>query len=233
MIKETLFLYKKVFEGSIDPMVIFDAKGNINYGNKAFEEFSSYQLKKLVGKPVSILISGRGRGRVNKILSRTIEKRAKFRDFSTFFLTKNKREIPIALNISPLIDKKDKVIGGLAVFIDIRQLKGLLDALNKAKSELEERVRERTKSLEVKTRELQKAKVELEEARTVLEIRVKARTQELEELNQQLEQKVKERTKELQKKVMELERFQKLTVGRELKMMELKREIEKLKKKST
>jgi len=77
----------------------------------------------------------------------------------------------------------------------------------------------------------------LEESKTVLEIKVAARTKELRELAESLEEKVKERTKELQektiklqKKVAELEEFHRLTVGRELKMIELKQEIERLKK---
>lgn len=70
----------------------------------------------------------------------------------------------------------------------------------------------------------------LEEVKAALEIRVKARTKELEELTETLEQKVKERTKELQERIKELERIHKLTVGRELKMIELKEEIARLKK---
>ena len=87
-----------------------------------------------------------------------------------------------------------------------------LETLNE---ELEQRVQERTS--------------ELEEAKSILEVKVKARTNELEELAKSLEEKVRERTKELQKRVDELEKFHKLTVGRELKMMELKKEIKKLK----
>jgi len=57
----------------------------------------------------------------------------------------------------------------------------------------------------------------------------------LEEYSKNLEKKVKERTKELEQKNNELNQFNKLAVGRELKMVELKKKIreleEKLKKK--
>ena len=69
----------------------------------------------------------------------------------------------------------------------------------------------------------------LEEAKTSLEIRIQARTRELQELAQKLEEQIRERTKELQNKVGELEKFNRLAVGRELKMIELKEEITKLK----
>lgn len=52
---------------------------------------------------------------------------------------------------------------------------------------------------------------------------------ELKKLQEELEKKVRERTKELHEKIEELEKFQKLAVGRELKMIELKREIKRLK----
>ena len=84
---------------------------------------------------------------------------------------------------------------------------------------------------------LKKSREAAEVARTSLEIKVKARTKELEELTLSLEEQVKARTKELekgkeelQKRVEELERFHRLTVGRERRMIELKKEIDDLKK---
>jgi PAS domain S-box-containing protein len=54
----------------------------------------------------------------------------------------------------------------------------------------------------------------------------------IKKLNQGLEQKVKERTSELAEKINELERFKEATVDRELRMKELRDEIELLKKKA-
>ena len=70
---------------------------------------------------------------------------------------------------------------------------------------------------------------ELETTSAALEIKVEARTRELRELAQSLDTQVKEKTKDLQEKINDLERFNKLSVGRELKMIELKKEIKKLK----
>lgn len=79
--------------------------------------------------------------------------------------------------------------------------------------------------------EIKKTERKLEEAKATLEVKVKARTKKIRELAENLEEKVKERTRELQKRVEELERFRKLTVGRELKMIELKKKIKDLEKK--
>lgn len=78
-------------------------------------------------------------------------------------------------------------------------------------------------------KKLMESQEKLEEAKSVLEIRVRSRTKELQELADGLENEVEKRMWETQEKIKELERFQKLAVGRELKMIELKKEINKLK----
>jgi len=71
----------------------------------------------------------------------------------------------------------------------------------------------------------------LEESRQVLEIKVAAKTRELQNLADELEIKINERTKELEEKIVELEKINRLMVGREMKMVELKEKLEENEKK--
>lgn len=227
-ILESLLLYKNIFSRTLDPSVIFDKKGRIHYFNDILLEIGNYKPKEVMGKLVEILTPERERKKIANMVENVLKAKAIFRDFNTFLITKEEKEIPIALTVLPLTDK-NKLVGGLAIFVDIRQLKGILESLEKARSDLEKKVKERTKELEKKTSELIKAKMNLEEAKSVLEIKVKARTRELSELNKTLEEKVKGRTTELQERIEELNKFFKLMVGRELRMIELKEEINRLK----
>lgn len=77
-------------------------------------------------------------------------------------------------------------------------------------------------------KELQEANKKLERSKEILEEKVRERTKELETLSKEQEKIIAERTKEAQGKLVELEKFQKLAVGRELKMVDLKKEVNRL-----
>lgn len=99
---------------------------------------------------------------------------------------------------------------------------------NKMTEELKEAKAMLERKVQARTSELKKTTEALEEARVTLEIKVQARTRELGELTKGLEGQVKQRTEELQGKVEQLEKFQKVSIGRELKMIELKKQIKTL-----
>jgi methyl-accepting chemotaxis protein len=134
------------------------------------------------------------------------------------------------------IESRDE-IGELADSFNI-----MTTELNKAQEqlvgytkELESKVAERTQALEKSVTELQLAATELATAKTGLEKKVAERTAELQTASLSLETKIKERTtdlelakNDLEKKVAELEEFHDLTVGRELKMIELEKETNAL-----
>jgi len=82
--------------------------------------------------------------------------------------------------------------------------------------------------LRSKTMELEETKRKLEDERRGLEKKVDERTKELEELAKSLEGKVKERTQKLEEKMEEANKFNKLAIGREMKMIELKKRVKEL-----
>ncbi len=93
---------------------------------------------------------------------------------------------------------------------DIEEINQLIISFNQAISDLKE------------------YKIKIEDANRLLEGKVEERTAELEKLTATLEEKIKERTKQLSDKIEQLEKFERITVGRELKMMEQKKEIDNL-----
>jgi ABC-type multidrug transport system fused ATPase/permease subunit len=78
------------------------------------------------------------------------------------------------------------------------------------------------------------AEENLKKAYDDLEDKVQERTSELKQSNKQLQGEINERKKteeKLNKKIEELEKWQRLTVQREVKMIELKKEIKEVKEK--
>ncbi len=83
--------------------------------------------------------------------------------------------------------------------------------------------------LSQKEKKLREKTSQMEEVNTILEIKVQARTRAMQDLTDSLEQQVKVRTEELEGKIKEVERFNKLASGREMKLLELEKEIKTLK----
>lgn len=101
--------------------------------------------------------------------------------------------------------------------------------LKKSRTELESYNDKLKRQVEEKTKDLEDAKQKLETINLDLEEKVKARTTELEKLKTNQEILIEQRTNELNQKVNELEKLNKFMINRENKMIELKKEIERLK----
>ncbi|MFA7403582.1 MAG: PAS domain S-box protein [Pelobacteraceae bacterium] len=136
------------------------------------------------------------------------------------FIRKDGTRVPVLMSVTALWDENGQITGFVGMGYDLTERKRAEEALHLQKLELEEEVAER----QVAQENLQEKALLLEEE---IEKRQKAQV-ELEKLNEKLEQRVKQRTKELEEKNNELHTMNRLFVGRELKMVELKERIREL-----
>lgn len=116
--------------------------------------------------------------------------------------------------------------GDLASKVEV-ETKDEIGQLGSAFNDMTRKLKESYTILEDKIEERTK---ELETERGSLEKKVLERTSELEALKKGLEDMVKERTQKLNDKLEELKKFNAIMIDRELKMIQLKKEIEELKK---
>jgi len=140
------------------------------------------------------------------------------RDAAVRTLTGDRRDVTVYLAVCPGYEKSlGKVLVSL---VDITERKRAEEALHLQAAELEEEVAERQMTQE----NLQEKALLLEE-----EIEKRQNAQDaLEKLNEKLEQLVKQRTNELEEKNRELYKMNRIFVGRELRMVELKARIREL-----
>ena len=192
-------IIETIFKRLTELVIITDKDGTIILTNEITPRKLNFKEEEIIGKNIKELLEKKEKD--FKRIKEGLEREGIFKE-KISFLTREKREIPHLLVAS--LTKEGIIFVGRDI-----------EELVKYQERLEEEVRGRTE--------------ELEKAKGILEIKVKARTRELEELAQSLAVKVRERTTELQKRISELEKFHRLTIGRELKMIELKREIEGLK----
>jgi len=90
-----------------------------------------------------------------------------------------------------------------------------------------EKLKAENTALEEQVKLLVKVEIELHRAQAEL---IKS-NEKIAEYSKGLEQKVSEKTKEIQEKMNDLDRMNKIMTGRELRVIELKKEIEELEKK--
>ena len=140
--------------------------------------------------------------------------------FETAQIAKDGRSIPVEVSTRVLELQGIRLL--FSIVRDITERKRAEEALHFQSVELEQEVAERQMAQERLQEQALQLENEIEERRVAQD--------ELLKLNEELEQRVGQRTAELEEKNAELERLNRIFVGRELKMIELKEKIRELEK---
>jgi hypothetical protein len=172
-----------------------------------------------------IPISSKAREMINDIGLGELITRGLIEGVDSKLIAKNGESQEVRISASALKDMDGNTTGMVISAKDLSQIQRLekekLNILETAKENAESVVQERTSELERSKAELER----LLESERAARQQLKASEQQMIASNQQLSAT----RQNLTDKLMELERFNKVAVGRELRMMELKEEIKRLK----
>jgi PAS domain S-box-containing protein len=209
-----------------DNIVRYDREGRTVYVNPVLEKTLGAAATDMIGKRVREIHPNGDYEAYAQALDDTLASGENC-EFELILPIPGKEQIVHHIRMITEHDDHGEVTGVLAIGHDITESKRAEEALHLQTIELEEEVAER-----------QMAQENLQEKTALLEEEIEKRQnvqEKLERMNDELELRVQERTAdlmaksdELDQKNRELERFNKLFVGRELRMVELKARIREL-----
>jgi len=170
-------------ETMTDGLSEIDQNGVATYANDRLCEMWGYTKAEIIGRPVVDFLDEENR----RLLEAQLEERKKgrYKSYELVWTRKDGQKIHTHMSPRPFYDKRGKFQGSFAVITDITQRKEEQENLRKARDELEKRVEERTRELEIKTNNL-------EEVNTALRVLLKKRDEDRTEIEERVLQNVRE-----------------------------------------
>jgi len=144
---EGLALLAAIVENSDDAIITKNLDGLITSWNKAAERIFGYTAEETVGQHISLLIPPERLDEEPGILAR-LRQGERIEHFETVRRRKDGTLLDISLTVSPVRDPAGKIIGASKIARDVTELRMAREALARSHQQLEQRVAERTASLE-------------------------------------------------------------------------------------
>lgn len=126
-IKKALLL-AAIEDSSENAIIGQDADGTIVSWNNAAEKIYGYTPSEIIGKNLSILDNDKKGKNIKNLLSK-IRSGEEVKDYEVKRLCKNGEEVFLSLNVSPLKNYKDEVIGSCTISRDITETRKLTEKL--------------------------------------------------------------------------------------------------------
>jgi len=121
---DQLFLAGKVFENSMDGILITDPSRQIISVNRAFSDITGYPAEEVIGKNPSLLSSGRQDSEFYTNMWHAIRSAGSWRG-EVWNKHKDGKHFPIWININVIYDKNGNITHYLGIFSDISEIKRL------------------------------------------------------------------------------------------------------------
>ncbi|HEY0895192.1 MAG TPA: PAS domain S-box protein [Sphingobacteriaceae bacterium] len=111
-----------IVNSSNDAIISKDLRGTIMSWNQGAERVFGYTAEEAIGKSITMLIPASRLSEEDHILSK-IRSGQQIEQFETVRVRKDGREIPITLSVSPIKDRKNRIIGASKIARDISEQK--------------------------------------------------------------------------------------------------------------
>ena len=147
-----------IVDYAFDAIIGVDLEGVITSWNAAAETMFGYSAEEMLGESISTVMTDRDEGM--DLLARA--RMGEVSRYETTRRTKAGRTIEVWMTVSPVRDADGHVVGSSNITMDISERKRAESEAQSLRTELEERVRERTEELQAKTDELQESMRELD-----------------------------------------------------------------------
>lgn len=119
---KTSVLMDSILDSSEEVIVWVNLDGTILSWNKAAEKIYGYSKKEILGKNISLIDSRKDTKNISYILDK-IKAEEKITNYEVKRISKNKSEIFLSINVSPIKDYNKKIIGACAIERDITSIK--------------------------------------------------------------------------------------------------------------
>jgi PAS domain S-box-containing protein len=143
-----------IVQTSDDAIIGKTLDGIITSWNKGAEKLYGYDENEMIGEPISLLISPENVNEMAEILVK-IRSGVNINHYETTRIRKDGNEINVSLSISSIKDIEGNIIGASTIGRDVTMLHEANEKLRSLNKELDQRVRQRTASLEASNKELE------------------------------------------------------------------------------
>ena len=115
-------IFSRVFETAAEAILITNKQGLVVDVNAALTDMTGYTKEELINQPAGRLYIQDNKGVDLPIIAESVRKHGAWRG-ETYFLSKQKTQLPVLLSVSTLLDADGTSQGHVAVFSDIRAIR--------------------------------------------------------------------------------------------------------------